>query len=198
MTAKGSAVNTTENCAQCNVLKQIESDVEQTVVFEKRGKIVILTEPRIENMEDLLAYKSQAMHRLNSLPPESFQTASVTFIGPLTIEEVEKILDGVDIRRLRFVSKPFGGGELSYPPVTGNMEQSVTKYMIEHNGIDDFRLIEGYVAAEIQGATAVLQSIQKKAHVFLVDVGAIEMHKEYREATIMVDDIYYRYEKYAQ
>ncbi len=33
-------------------------------------------------------------------------------------------------------------------------------------------------------------------YVFLVDVGAVELREKYPEATNMVDDVYYRYNKY--
>lgn len=181
---------------QRKILEQLESDVEHTVAFEARGKIIILTEPQIESEQDLLVYKSNAMRRLASLSSTSAQAAAVTFTSPLAIEEVESILGEVEIHRLRFVSKPFGGGKVSYPPATENMEPSVAQYMEEHNGANDFRLVDGYVAAEIRGTTASLQSLQKSEYVFLVDVGAVELREKYPEATIRVDDVYYRYNKY--
>ncbi len=181
---------------QIKVLEQLESDVEHTAVFERSGQVVILTESQIESEEDLLAYKSNAMRRFASLSPTDTQIAAVTFISPLAIEEVESILGKVEIRRLRFVSKPFGGGKLSYPPAAENMELSIAEHMKEHHGVNDFRLVDGYVAAEIQGTTTSLQSLQESEHVFLVDVGAVELREKYKEATIMVGDVYYRYNNF--
>ena len=51
---------------------------------------------------------------------------------------------------------------------------------------------------EVQGRAAALQSLQNDARVFLVDVGAVELLDQYPEASITVDDISYRYNKYSR
>jgi hypothetical protein len=186
------------NCDQCKVLQSLQAKGENTVAFEKEGQVVILTEPRVESKNDLLAYKQNAIHRLASLSASSRHAAAVTFTGPLSLQEVEKALSEVEVQRLRYVSEPSGGGKTSYPPTTADMEQSIAAYMKEQNGSQDFRLVAGYVAAEVYGIGADLRSLQENEFVFLVDVGAVELLDKYPGAIMMVDDVYYRYKKYQE
>ncbi len=191
------------DCDECEILEFLDLGFEHTSVLRKRGRLMVVTEPRINSPQDLTAYKGNSRLRLMSLPPSAGteRKAAVTFTAPLTLNEVEDLLSNVTIHRLRYVSHPRGGGKVSYPLPTDNvqhLETAITEDMREREGIRDFRLIDGFVAAEVQGHVVGLQSLQNDARVFLVDVGAVEFLDQYPGASIRVDDISYRYNKFSR
>lgn len=97
------------------------------------------------------------------------------------------------------MSAPFGGGQLSYPPVKENLESletSIQANAAQIKKLTDFKLIEGYVAAEVYGTPAILKAINRHEQVFVVDVGAVNLAQKYANAFVKVEDIYYQYNKY--
>ncbi|MGH9856397.1 MAG: hypothetical protein ACRD4B_01005 [Acidobacteriota bacterium] len=191
--------NPTEDagCAKCRVLKEKETDVERVTVFERNDAVIAMIEPKIESKEDLLAYKANAMSRLALGSSSSTRFAAVTFTSLLTIKEMEDLLKDTVILRLRYVSRPFGGGEMSYPSPPENIERLERSIRAGGRTPSSFQLVDGYVAADIQGTLSNLRALQHDERSFLVDVGPVEALLDHQEGKIFVRDVYYRYNKYS-
>lgn len=197
--ADASESRSSEACDDCNILEERRSNGSQTVVWERGDQRSIFTEHNIEDWEDLVAYKEEARQRHAWASTGKQFFAAITFTSPLTSEEVEDLLKNVEVVRLRYISNPWGGGETIYPPDLErltHLEQSVGESQSELNGIEDFVLVEGFVAAKVYLHANEIQELTNDERVFLVDIGAVDLAQKYGDATVWVDDVYYEYEKY--
>jgi len=169
--------------------------VEVTTII---SQAILYTEAFVTGPGDMAAYQELLSNRLASWNAQTPVNARVTFKLPLPLDEVEDILSSADISSLRFASSPEGGGGVGYPlddkdwALLALMEIQLKKDMG-----DSFKLIEGFVAAEINAQPTTLRAIAEHPEVFVVDMGAVDLLEQYPDAIVIVgNDVAYKYETY--
>jgi hypothetical protein len=126
-------------------------------------------------------YRARAIERIRQLSPSAVVFASVTFNRPISTNEIDHILREVSPEVLGFRSFPDGKGMIPY----GNggdsidkklegLEREISVHMKTLNGVDNFRILNGYVSARVRGSVADLGEILKNRNVYLVDVDGSE------------------------
>jgi hypothetical protein len=150
-----------------------------------------------------MVYRNKNLQRLATISEDEKVAAVVTFIRPLTEEEVKSVLGKVAIGSVKFKSYPEGVGEIPFPLDDKERrmlliyEKEIGDKMKKLNGISEFRLIDGYIAARIFGNKHELQRISEDPRVFDVNIGPVEFRSIYPNSKILcVDDIFYELEKF--
>jgi hypothetical protein len=171
---------------------------ELTAIFESHGYSFLVSEAKIDSLEALAKYRGLVAPRLEELNTDRDLFANVSFKYPLSQQEVEEILAKVKGCSLRYVSHPEGGGQLGCPVTEKDMADLLEweADLKEHYG-EDFRILEGFTAAEVTAPPDILRGIAEDPRVFLTDVGATDLLDQFLNAvTISESDVSYQYEKY--
>jgi hypothetical protein len=147
--------------------------------------------------ESLEAYRTRNIERLSMLSENEKVKAAVTFEKVLSEDEVKQVLGNeVSIMRVRIKSYPEGSGKVPFPSTQEDRDKDKIIEKAIGNKIEGFRLIDGYVSADIRGKKHELQMISENPLVFDVNIGPIELIENHPNAIIRrITDISYDLEK---
>jgi hypothetical protein len=165
---------------------------------ESNGTQVVLTEHVITTQQELATYRDRMIDVLRNLDANTTYKAIVTFACVQSEETLREVLRPVKLIDLKYRSYPSGVGTLpaDMSPETrahfAQFEAQLATHMAKTNDIHEFRLVDGFVAAQIEGRGSQLVDVSKMASVYLVDVGALGWQSTYPKAIIALpDDLYY-------
>jgi hypothetical protein len=147
--------------------------------------------------ESLEAYRTRNTERLSMIPENEKVKAAVTFEKVLSEDEVKQVLGNeVSIIRVRIKSYPEGSGKIPFPPTQEDRDKNKIIEKAIGNKIEGFRLIDGYVSADIRGKKHELQMISENPLVFDVSIGPVELMENHSNAIIRrITDISYDLER---
>ena len=146
--------------------------------------------------ESLEAYRTRNIERLSMLSENEEVDAVVTFEKVLSEDEVKQVFGNEEkIIHVKIRSYPEGSGRMSFPIKPEDQEKYKILEKAIGNKIEGFRLIDGYVSAEICGTKHELQMISENPLVFDVNIGPVELKKEYPNAHFCLRDIFYALEE---
>lgn len=174
----------------------------ETILFNKdpMGRIAIYNELTAKTPEGLEAYRARSRERLNKLPAGVKKGAIVTFVRPLSEQEVLSIVPSEIIGALTFTSYPQGGGSHLYPLTAedrAQMQKDAAEWRdwsLKYNH-EDFRLFDGYISAAFSTTPDVMKRIASDPNVLSVEVGAVEYLDKYPNARLQVSEPYYVYKQ---
>jgi hypothetical protein len=157
----------------------------ERIVIEKYGdfKIIIRSFHEISDYKSFEAYRTRNIERLSTLSENEDVHAVVTFEKLLSEEEVKQAL-GNELKSIhvKIKSYPEGSGQVSFPHTPEDREGHEMLEKRIGKRIEGFRLIDGYVSADILGTKHEIQTIIENPLVFDVNIGPIELKKEYPDA----------------
>jgi bifunctional DNA-binding transcriptional regulator/antitoxin component of YhaV-PrlF toxin-antitoxin module len=171
----------------------------ERIVIEKYGDhhTIIRSFHEISDYKSFEAYRTRNIERLSMLSENEEVDAVVTFEKLLSEEEVKRAL-GNELKsiQVKIKSYPEGTGQISFPHTPEDREEHEMMEKVIGKNIEEFRLIDGYVSANICGTKHELQMISENPLVFDVNLGPVELKKEYPDAIFYFGDISYNVEKY--
>jgi len=157
----------------------------------------------VTSKEELFAFVQQNRERLNSLRDGEVVSATITFKRPLRKSELLRLLgNNVKIVAVRYKSYPVGIGQMPYPLEVNEseklkrLEENLRKELQEKQGIKEFKLIEGFISAKVIAPKEELVRILKSKDVFDVNVGPRDVAEKYGIKQMMIEDVWWYYEKY--
>jgi hypothetical protein len=169
----------------------------ERIVIEKYGVYTSIESfPEFSDNESLEAYRTRNIERLSMLSENEEVDAVVTFEKVLSEDEVKQVFGNEEkIIHVKIRSYPEGSGRMSFPIKPEDQEKYKILEKAIGNKIEGFRLIDGYVSAEICGTKHELQMISENPLVFDVNIGPVELKKEYPNAHFCLRDIFYALEE---
>ncbi|WP_145973149.1 hypothetical protein [Thermococcus barophilus] len=175
--------------------------LQHEVVLVRNGYLAVI--PNVTSKEELLAFVQQNRERLKSLRNGEVVSATITFKRPLRKSELLRLLgNNVKIVAVRYKSYPVGIGQMPYPIEVNeseelrHLEEKLRIELKEKNGINEFRLIEGFVSAKVVAPKEDLLRISKLEEVFDVNVGPRDVAEKHGIKQMMIEDAWWYYEKY--
>lgn len=171
---------------------------EITAIYELEGIVFLLSAHRVDDLAELVQYENIQSSRLESLHGDEPVYAQATFKFPLSLGQVEEIVGDGSIVSLRYVSFPEGGGQLPYPLTADHLDTlGEWERDLETDKGEEFRILDGFTAAEIYATPAQLKRIMGARAVFVVDAGPTDLLSEFADAVaVSDDDVGYQYEKF--
>ncbi|NJE00052.1 hypothetical protein E3E26_09735 [Thermococcus sp. LS1] len=171
------------------------------VVLVRNGYLAVI--PNVTSKEELLAFVQQNKERLNSLRDGEVVSATITFKRPLRKSELLRLLgNNVKIIAVRYRAYPKGIGQMPYPMEVNEseklkrLEKNLRKELQEKQGVKEFKLIEGFISAKVIAPKEDLLRISKLEEVFDVNVGPRDVAEKHGIKRMMIEDVWWYYEKY--
>ena len=174
-----------------------EINGEKINIVNQGGYTLIDGFSEFSDNESLEAYRTRNIERLSMLSENEIVKAAVTFEKVLSEDEVKQVLGNeVSIIRVRIKSYPEGSGKIPFPPTQEDRDKNKIIEKTIGNKIEGFRLIDGYVSADIRGKKHELQMISENPLVFDVSIGPVELMEKHPNAIIRrITDISYDLER---
>ncbi|MEA3295478.1 MAG: hypothetical protein U9P81_11055 [Euryarchaeota archaeon] len=174
----------------------IEIEGERIVIEKYVDHTIIHSFHEISDYKSFEAYRTRNIERLSMLPENEDVDAVVTFEKMLSEDEVKQAL-GNELKSIHVTIKsyPEGSGQISFPHTPKGREEHEMMEKVIGKNIEGFRLIDGYVSAEICGTKHEIQMISENPLVFDVNLGPVELRNEYPNAIFIFGDIFYALEE---